>query len=90
MMQYTTYILFSETINKYYVGFSASDITSRIKKHNSNHKGFTGGKGDWILVYKELFDAKVDAMKREKQIKNWKSRKAIEALIAKGSGNPDL
>jgi len=88
-MQYTTYILFSESMNKYYVGFTGDDTTSRIKKHNTNHKGFTGGIGDWKLVYLEHYSEKSDAMKREKQIKNWKSRKAIESLII-GSGNPDL
>ncbi|MEN9963268.1 MAG: hypothetical protein RL582_363, partial [Bacteroidota bacterium] len=47
------YILFSTTLNKYYVGHTADEITERIRKHNSNHKGFTGGRGDWTLVYQE-------------------------------------
>jgi predicted GIY-YIG superfamily endonuclease len=40
------------------------------------------------LVYKEAYTLKTAAMKREKQIKNWKSRKLIEQLI--GLGHPDL
>ncbi|MES2837751.1 MAG: GIY-YIG nuclease family protein [Bacteroidota bacterium] len=80
-MIYTTYILFSVTKNKYYVGYTGDDVVERIKKHNSNHKGFTGGLGDWELKYSEQFPTKQEAMKREKEIKNWKSRVLIEKLI---------
>ena len=80
-MQYTVYILFSLHRNKYYVGFTGDTLDERVRKHNSNHEGFTGHIGDWELVYFELFDTKDEAMTREKQIKNWKSRKMIEKLI---------
>ena len=78
--QYYLYILYSKAINKYYVGYSA-DIEKRIEYHNYNHKGFTARAKDWQLVYSEAFDAKDLAMKREKEIKSWKSRKRIEELI---------
>ena len=87
-MQFKVYILFSPTKNSYYVGYTGDDLTERIRKHNGNHKGFTGKIGDWELAYHEIFDVKVDAMKREKQIKNWKSRKLIQKLI--GIEHPDL
>ena len=77
-----TYILFSKSLNKYYIG-STSDIQERIRKHNSNHKGFTGKTNDWELVYTENFDSIQKARFREKQIKNWKSRIMIEKLINK-------
>jgi len=76
------YILFSKSKNKYYIG-STSDLDDRIKKHNSNHKGFTGGIGDWKIVYSEKFENYNPALKREKQIKKWKSRVMIEKLINK-------
>ena len=79
---YLTYILFSKSLNKYYIG-STSDIQERIRKHNSNHKGFTGKTNDWELVYTEKFDSIQKARFREKQIKNWKSRIMIEKLINK-------
>ncbi|OIQ97355.1 hypothetical protein GALL_206140 [mine drainage metagenome] len=60
----------------------------RLKKHNSNHKGFTGKFNDWKIIYTETFDKKSDAMKREKEIKNWKSRIKVEKLI--GLEHPDL
>ncbi len=78
------YIIYSNSINRYYVGVT-SDIESRIKKHNSNHKGFTGKANDWELKYSEEFELKSDAMKRESQIKSWKSKTEIEKLINKSS-----
>ena len=77
-----TYIIFSEHLNKYYVG-STSNIELRIIKHNQNHKGFTGNKLDWKIVYFEEFETKSDALKRELQIKKWKSRIMIEKLFQK-------
>ncbi len=77
---YHTYILFSIKKNKYYIG-STSNLEERIKKHNSNHKGFTGGIGDWQVVYQENYQSKSEATQREMQRKKWKSRKIIESLV---------
>jgi putative endonuclease len=75
------YILFSETKNKYYVGHTCEDLKERLRKHNSNHKGFTGSQLDWIIVYNEQFEDKKSAYQREREVKSWKSRKKIETLI---------
>ena len=77
------YIIFSPTKNKYYVGHTGDDLVERIRKHNSNHKGFTGGIGDWELKYSQEYVTKSEAVKREKEIKSWKSRKMIEKLTLK-------
>jgi len=75
------YILFSQTANKYYVGHTCDSLHERLRKHNSDHKGFTGKFSDWIVVYSELFESREEAYQRERQIKSWKSRRAIKALI---------
>ena len=85
---YTTYILHSATLDKFYIGFTGDEIQLRIAKHLSNHNGFTAKAKDWRLVYKEIFPSKHDAMARESQLKNWKNKKRIQELIAKGS-SPD-
>ena len=77
------YIIFSPTKNIYYVGHTGDDLVERIRKHNSNHKGFTGGIGDWELKYSQEYVTKSEAVKREKEIKSWKSRKMIEKLTLK-------
>jgi putative endonuclease len=80
IMIYLFYILFSKSINKYYIGHT-SNIEERIRKHNSNHKGFTGHKNDWTLVYSEEFETKTEAYARERQVKNWKSKSKIVQLV---------
>lgn len=74
------YILYSSNIDKYYIGFT-EDLNDRIYKHNNKHRGFTASANDWELKYSEEFNTKQEAIKREKEIKNWKSRVMIEKLI---------
>ena len=80
-MKYYVYILYSKLLDKYYVG-STTDISERLKKHLNNHKGFTARAKDWELKYKEQYETKPEALKRELKIKNWKSKKMIEKLIS--------
>jgi len=75
------YILYSVTKDTYYVGYTGTSIEERLRKHNSNHTGFTGGISDWVVCYKEEFETKELAYKREREVKAWKSRKRIEQLI---------
>ena len=84
MKKYFTYILQSETTGRYYIGHT-QDIEQRIHQHN-NHT-FSGSlatkrlKGPWKLVYSEVHPTRSVAMKREKEIKSWKSRRSIQELI---------
>ncbi len=87
-MHYYVYILYSKTLDKFYIGYKGDSLDERLRKHNSQHKGFTGELGDWIICHIETFELKTEAIRREKQIKNWNSRKLIEKLIA-DSVHPD-
>ncbi|MBZ9728576.1 GIY-YIG nuclease family protein [Salegentibacter sp. JZCK2] len=82
MPKFYVYILFSEMLDKYYIG-STKDIATRLEKHRQSKKGFTAKARDWIVVYSENFESRQEAIKRERQIKKWKSRKMIEKLIEK-------
>ena len=75
------YILYSSLKDCYYIGFTGDILDERLRKHNSNHKGFTGGAADWKLVHQEFFETVSDARKRELKIKSWKSREAIQKLL---------
>ena len=79
-MPYFFYIIRSKLLDKYYVGHT-NDLDGRLRRHNSNHKGFTGKANDWTYVLTESYPAKEDAYKRERAVKSWKSRKLIEKLI---------
>ena len=78
--KYYVYIIYSVNIDKYYIGYT-NDIEGRLEKHNQNHKGFTGRAKDWEIKYKEGYVEKGAAIKRELEIKRWKSRKKIEQLL---------
>ena len=82
---YYCYILFSVAYNSYYIGHTGDQLEERLRKHNSNHKGFTGKSHDWQFFYYEIYETKDEAYKREREIKGWKSKKMIESLISKKS-----
>jgi len=86
-MSATFYILWSVKADKFYIGHTTDDIEERIRRHNSNHKGFTGHFRDWKLVYLENYFDKNLAYKRELEVKGWKSKNRIQQLIA-GSEHP--
>ena len=75
------YILYSKNLNQYYVGHTSEGLDERLRKHLSNHSGFTGKAKDWIVVYFEEFETKSLAYRRELEVKKWKSRIRIEKLI---------
>ena len=60
-----------------------SNLEERLKKHNSKSKGFTNQAKDWKHVFVESYTTKSEALIREKEIKSWKSRKKLVALIQK-------
>jgi len=83
----TVYILHSESLDKFYIGHTEDEVESRLKKHLTNHRGFTSKVKDWRIVYTEKFENKSLAYARERQVKSWKSRQRIVQLV--GSEHPD-
>jgi putative endonuclease len=80
-MAYHIYILYSASIDRYYIGYS-SNPWLRLAQHleNSTDK-YTGKAKDWCL--KAVFEVSDDistALKVERFIKKQKSRKLIEKL----------
>ena len=86
---YFTYILQSESTERYYIG-STDNLDRRMAQHND--PGYKGSKttkrfkGPWKLVYTESSQTRAEAMSREREIKSWKSRKAIQDLIINSVG----
>ena len=80
-MQFFIYILYSQSIDQYYIG-STENLVDRIFRHNNSGSKATKKTNDWKLVYTESFNSKGQAIKREFEIKKKKSRKYIKWLIA--------
>lgn len=87
MEEWFTYILYSDKIDKYYVG-NTNNLEWRLERHNLGWGRFTKRGIPWKIVYHEKFDNKSDALKRDREIKNKKSRKYIEYLINHAGGRP--
>jgi hypothetical protein len=56
-MQYFVYILYSEKLDRYYIG-STGNPEDRLRKHNRSKNGFTSTGKPWKLVYKEIYVTK--------------------------------
>lgn len=69
---YYFYVLKSLKNGKLYFG-STSDLRKRRMEHNNGSERSTRHGVPWKIVYYEAFSAKSDAIKREKQIKKFKS-----------------
>ncbi|MBK8672065.1 MAG: GIY-YIG nuclease family protein [Bacteroidetes bacterium] len=68
-MCFYLYILYSISLDKYYVGHT-ENLDERLRKHLTNHKGFTSAAKDWKIVYTEKFENKSAAYKRELEVKS--------------------
>ena len=79
-IMYYTYIIYSKSRNNYYVGYT-QNLKLRLERHNCGWSRSTKSGIPWEIVYEEEFSSKTEAIKREHEIKNRKSRKYLENLI---------
>jgi putative endonuclease len=65
-----TYVLYSVTTGRTYTGVT-TEPNRRLEEHNRKKKGAKATKGGrpWVMVRCERYKTKVDAMKREAEIK---------------------
>jgi putative endonuclease len=78
-MTFHTYILRSTTTGRFYVGH-IGNLQKRLFEHNNNRTRSTQNRGPWELFHSEEYATKVQASRREREIKRMKSRKWIEDL----------
>jgi len=74
--KFTTYILFSPSLNRYYIG-QTSDLPARLRFHAAGSTDFTAQADDWQLVFAEPFMDRASAVALELAIKRAKSRRSI-------------
>ncbi|HEX3385543.1 MAG TPA: GIY-YIG nuclease family protein [Mucilaginibacter sp.] len=78
---FTVYVLYSQTHNQIYIGFT-SDLPNRFLSHNElATKGHTIKYRPWVIAYTEEYPLKSEAVKREAQLKSAKGRTYTWAII---------
>ena len=69
VMCYSAYIIFSDSINRYYIGH-IQNLANRISEQNSGETTSIKNGIPWRLVWSKEFSTRAEAMKSEKQIKS--------------------
>ena len=85
IMNYYVYILFSKSLNRYYVGSTILDVQERLERHLTDFYGatkYTHKARDWELVHVLECESLIQARKVERHIKRMKSKVYIHDLIS--------
>jgi putative endonuclease len=67
--KYFVYLIKSKEAENTYTGFT-TDLSSRLKQHNSDISKYTRGKGPWELVWYAAFNNRGKALDFEKYLKS--------------------
>ncbi|HMQ79601.1 MAG TPA: GIY-YIG nuclease family protein, partial [Ignavibacteria bacterium] len=86
---YFVYILFSLKDMKRYTGYT-ENISMRLQEHNNGLVRSTRNRRPLILIYKETYPQKKDAMERERFFKTGKGREFLNSVIKNNSPLPFL
>ena len=79
-MTYFVYILYSQKDHKLYIGCTSS-LENRIKEHNYGEVKSTKDRKPFVLIYKEEFQGKYEAFKREKHLKSSWGRRQLKKIL---------
>lgn len=81
-IMFYVYALSSRKNNDLYIGYS-QDLRKRVDEHNSGLVKATKGYRPWVLIYYEAYISKLDATKREVQLKkNHRSKEDLTIQIS--------
>ena len=80
---FTVYILFSQKLQKHYVGYSSKNVQDRLKEHLHNHKGYTAKVKDWKIVHQIVFSSKKEAILEEKRIKKRGAKRYLNDIASR-------
>ena len=82
--EYFLCILESTVIDRMYIGTTA-DLEDRIARHNGGRSHSTKYGRPWRLVYTECFPSRSEAVRRERQLKGWKSKERLRRLVSQAA-----
>ena len=77
---YTVYVLRSLVNGRMYIGYS-EDLEERLNSHNSGKVRSTKAYKPYSVAYKEEYENKTEARKRELFLKSGKGREFIKSTL---------
>jgi len=77
---YYVYLLKSVKNHDLYIGY-CSDLKERFRRHNEGRVTSTKPNRPWLLIYYEAYQNKFDATKRERQLKNHRSKEDLKLQV---------
>ncbi len=82
MIMHYIYAIYNSDADKYYIGQTVN-LEERLIMHNDHtFKSYTARfKGEWKLIYKEEVSTRLEALKREKQLKSFRGREFVKGFI---------
>jgi putative endonuclease len=85
-MAFSVCVLKSESSGKHYDGMT-TDLSRRLKDHNSGRSKFTSGHIPWVLIYQEDSPDFASGRLREKYLKTAAGKRFIEKVIGSSPGS---
>jgi len=80
-MTFYVYIIYNIHHDIFYIG-STHNLQKRITEHKTGKGNYTSRyNGYWCFLYYESFPTRSEAMRREKEIKSWKSKTYTKKFI---------
>ena len=79
---FEVYVLRSLKDGIRYVG-SGEDAEERLRRHNKGDYRFTKGHRPWELVYKENYETRSEAVRRERFLKTGQGRVFLNTILKK-------
>jgi putative endonuclease len=80
MEKYFVYVIRSRE-GRHYIG-STQDVEKRLKQHNARaNRGWTNRFSDWEVVYQETCETRLEARRRERQLKKMRGTKKYKELL---------
>lgn len=74
------YILKSLKNGRHYTGLT-NNLDHRIREHNSGQTKYTKTAGPFELIYKETYNTRLEASKRERFLKTGKGRELLKQIL---------
>jgi putative endonuclease len=84
---YYVYVILNEIKDKIYIGYTG-DIDQRLKRHNgllpTKQRSYTKiNNGNWKIAYKESYNTKTEALRREKYLKSHHGRDFLKVIMGR-------